>query len=80
VFDSVFSLTDDGWRKLTLRWCVFFFGMAILNEIVWRNFSTDTWVSFKLFGAVPLTFLFAAAQYPLMMRHEAPAKEAEAQE
>jgi intracellular septation protein len=80
VFDSVFSLTDEGWRKLTLRWCVFFFGMAILNEIVWRNFSTDTWVSFKLFGAVPLTFLFAAAQYPLMMRHEAPAKEAEAQE
>jgi intracellular septation protein len=80
VFDSVFSLTDDGWRKLTVRWCLFFFAMAILNEIVWRNFSTDTWVSFKLFGAVPLTFLFAAAQYPLMMRHEAPAKEAEAQE
>jgi intracellular septation protein len=43
--------------------------MAVLNEIVWRNFSTDAWVSFKLFGAVPLTFLFAAAQYPLLMKH-----------
>src|SRR5499426_2966994 len=76
VFDSVFSLTEEGWRKLTLRWCVFFFAMAVLNEVVWRNFSTATWVSFKLFGAVPLTFLFAAAQYPLLMRHEAPAEEA----
>src|SRR5499426_600933 len=76
VFDSMFNLTEDGWRKLTLRWCLFFFAMAVLNEVVWRNFSTATWVSFKLFGAVPLTFLFAAAQYPLLMRHEAPAEEA----
>jgi len=76
VFDSMFNLTEDGWRKLTLRWCLFFFAMAVLNEVVWRNFSTDTWVSFKLFGAVPLTFLFAVAQYPLLMRHEAPAEEA----
>jgi intracellular septation protein len=69
VFDSVFDLTEDGWRKLTLRWCLFFLAMAVLNEIVWRNFSTDAWVSFKLFGAVPLTFLFAAAQYPLLMKY-----------
>ena len=80
VFDSVFSLTEEGWRKLTLRWCLFFFGMAILNEIVWRNASTDTWVSFKLFGAVPLTFLFAALQYPLLLKHEIPADQAEAKE
>ena len=80
VFDSVFHLTEEGWRKLTLRWCVFFFAMAVLNEIVWRNFSTDTWVSFKLFGAVPLTFLFAAAQYPLLMKHDASSKAAEAKE
>jgi intracellular septation protein len=71
VFDSVFNLTDEGWRKLTLRWAVFFLAMAILNEIVWRNFSTDVWVSFKLFGAVPLTFVFAALQYPLLMKHDA---------
>ena len=76
VFDSVFSLTEEGWRKLTLRWSLFFFAMAVLNEIVWRNTSTDTWVSFKLFGAVPLTFLFAAAQYPLLMRYDTSAKEA----
>jgi intracellular septation protein len=78
VFDSVFHLTEEGWRKLTLRWCVFFFAMAVLNEFVWRNFSTDTWVSFKLFGAVPLTFLFAAAQYPLLMKHDASSDAAEA--
>jgi intracellular septation protein len=80
VFDSVFSLTEEGWRKLTLRWCLFFFGMAVLNEIVWRSTTTDFWVSFKLFGAVPLTFLFAALQYRLLMKHDASAEEAEAQE
>jgi len=46
VFDSVFDLTDEGWRKLTWRWAFFFLVLAVLNEIVWRNFSTDTWVSF----------------------------------
>jgi len=82
VFDSVFSLKEEGWRKLTLRWSLFFFAMAVLNEIVWRTTSTDTWVSFKVFGAVPLTFLFAAAQYPLLMRYDASeeAKAASAEE
>jgi intracellular septation protein len=80
VFDSVFSLTEEGWRKLTLRWCLFFFGMAVLNEIVWRSTTTDFWVSFKLFGAVPLTFLFATLQYRLLMKHDASAEEAEAKE
>jgi intracellular septation protein len=69
LFDSVFDLTDEGWRKLTWRWAFFFFALAIVNEIVWRNFSTDTWVSFKLFGVVPLTFLFGALQYPLLMKY-----------
>ncbi|MGH6742094.1 MAG: septation protein A [Bradyrhizobium sp.] len=69
LFDSVFDLTEEGWRKLTWRWALFFFAMAILNEIVWRNFSTDVWVSFKLFGAVPLTFLFGAAQLPLLTKY-----------
>lgn len=69
VFDSVFHLTDEGWRKLTLRWGLFFLVLAVLNEIVWRTFSTDTWVSFKVFGFLPLTFLFAAAQVPLLRKH-----------
>jgi intracellular septation protein len=71
VFDSVFDLTEEGWRKLTWRWALFFFVLAILNEIVWRNFSTDAWVSFKLFGVVPLTFLFGAAQLPLLTKYAA---------
>jgi intracellular septation protein len=70
VLDAVFDLTDEGWRKLTLRWGLFFFALAILNEIVWRNFSTDFWVSFKVFGTMPLTFLFAASQVPLLLRYE----------
>ena len=74
VFDSVFNLTDEGWRKLTLRWALFFFALAILNEIVWRTQSTDFWVSFKVFGVVPLTFLFAASQYPLLTKYAAPEK------
>ena len=69
VFAQAFELDEAGWRKLTWRWALFFLAMAILNEIVWRNFSTDTWVSFKLFGAVPLTFLFGAAQLPLLTKY-----------
>ncbi|HEU4356879.1 MAG TPA: septation protein A [Xanthobacteraceae bacterium] len=72
VFDSVFHLTEEGWRKLTLRWALFFFALAILNEIVWRSQSTDVWVTFKVFGVVPLTFVFAAFQYPLLTRYAAP--------
>src|SRR6516225_4773512 len=74
VFDSVFHLTEEGWRKLTLRWALFFFALAILNEIVWRSQTTDVWVTFKVFGVVPLTFLFAALQYPLLTRYAAPEK------
>jgi intracellular septation protein len=69
LFGPVFNLTEEGWRKLTLRWAVFFVAMAVLNELVWRNFSTDTWVSFKAFGFLPITLLFAMAQVPLMQRH-----------
>jgi intracellular septation protein len=71
VFDSLFHLTEAGWRKLTLRWALFFFALAVLNEIVWRNASTDAWVDFKVFGVLPLTFLFGALQYPLLRRHAA---------
>jgi intracellular septation protein len=75
VFDSVFHLTEEGWRKLTLRWALFFFCLALLNEMVWRTQSTDLWVSFKVFGVLPLTFLFAAAQIPLMSKYAVPEAE-----
>jgi intracellular septation protein len=69
VFDSLFHLSEEGWRKLTLRWAIFFFALAVLNEIVWRSVSTDTWVTFKVFGVVPLTLLFGALQVPLLKRY-----------
>ncbi|MHC5655526.1 septation protein A [Stappia sp.] len=69
VFDSVFHLDDEGWRKLTFRWGVFFFFLAVLNEVVWRGFGTDFWVSFKLFGVMPITIVFTLAQMPLINRH-----------
>src|SRR5580700_7451437 len=72
VFDSVFHLTEEGWRKLTLRWALFFLALAVLNEIVWRTQTTDIWVDFKVFGVLPLTFLFAALQYPLLEKYAAP--------
>jgi intracellular septation protein len=71
VFDSLFHLTDEGWRKLTLRWAIFFFVLAVLNEIVWRNTSTNLWVDFKVFGVMPLTFAFGALQMPLLKKYEA---------
>jgi intracellular septation protein len=69
LFGPVFTLTEEGWRKLTLRWALFFAVMAVVNELVWRNVSTDAWVSFKAFGFLPLTFLFAVLQVPLMQRY-----------
>jgi intracellular septation protein len=72
VFDSAFRLDDEGWRKLTLRWAIFFLALAVLNEIVWRAFSTDFWVSFKAFGFIPLTILFTLTQLPLIQRHSLP--------
>jgi intracellular septation protein len=72
VFDSVFHLTEEGWRKLTLRWALFFLALALANEIVWRTQTTNVWVDFKVFGVVPLTFLFAALQYPLLTKYAAP--------
>ena len=74
LLGSVFNLTEPGWRKLTLRWALFFVAMAVLNELVWRNVSTDAWVSFKAFGFLPLTFIFAMAQMPLMQRYSVPSE------
>ncbi len=74
VFDQMFNLTAEGWRRLTLRWAAFFLAMAVLNEIVWRTQSTDFWVSFKVFGVMPLTFVFAMMQFRLLQEHDASAK------
>ena len=71
VFDQMFHLTEEGWRKLTVRWAVFFLFLAVLNEIVWRTQSTDTWVAFKVFGVMPLTFAFAMLQFPLLKKYDA---------
>lgn len=63
------DLKEEGWRKLTFRWGLFFFFLAGLNEVVWRLVSTDTWVSFKVFGLLPITMVFAASQMPLMQKY-----------
>ncbi|MBY6000650.1 septation protein A [Epibacterium mobile] len=69
VFDSAFKLDAEGWRKLTLRWGLFFIFLAVVNEVVWRMFSTDTWVAFKVWGIMPITILFTMSQMPLIMKH-----------
>ena len=69
VFDSAFKLDAEGWRKLTLRWGLFFIFLAVVNEVVWRIFSTDTWVAFKVWGIMPITILFTMSQMPLIMKH-----------
>jgi intracellular septation protein len=69
MFDQVFNLTAQGWRILTMRWALFFLGLAVLNEVIWRTQSTDFWVAFKAFGVIPLTMIFAIAQMPLTKRY-----------
>lgn len=69
VFDSAFRLDAEGWRKLTLRWGLFFIFLAVVNEVVWRNFSTDAWVSFKVWGIMPITIVFTLLQMPLIQKH-----------
>jgi len=69
VFDSAFKLNAEGWRKLTLRWGLFFLFLAVANEVVWRSFSTDAWVAFKVWAIMPITIIFTMSQMPLIMRH-----------
>ena len=69
LFNQMFNLTPKGWRILTMRWALFFLGMAALNEIIWRTQSTDFWVAFKAFGAIPLTMIFAISQMPVIKRY-----------
>ncbi|MBM3492450.1 MAG: septation protein A [Alphaproteobacteria bacterium] len=69
---DMLPLTDFGWRLLTYRWAWFFVLLAVLNEYVWRNFTTDQWVSFKVFGIFPLTLAFSLLQLPILQRHRLP--------
>jgi intracellular septation protein len=73
VFAQAFDLDEAGWKKLTVRWGLFFVALAAVNETVWRITSTETWVSFKVWGIIPLIFLFALAQTRLVIKHQAPA-------
>jgi intracellular septation protein len=69
VFDSAFTLNAEGWRKLTFRWGLFFLFLAVVNEVVWRNFSTDFWIAFKVWGTMPITLAFTMSQMPLILQH-----------
>jgi intracellular septation protein len=75
LLGHVMELNAEGWRKLTVRWGLFFLFLAVLNEVVWRNVSTDTWVSFKVFGLLPLTMVFAVAQSLMMQKYALPEDE-----
>ena len=70
VLETVLQLDEEGWRKLTFRWGLFFFVLAAINEVVWRTQTQDFWVAFKVWGVMPLTMIFALVQTPLILKHE----------
>ena len=70
LLGAALKLEEEGWRKLTNRWIGFFIALAILNEIVWRTQSTDIWVNFKVFGIIPITFIFTMTQFPLIKKYQ----------
>jgi intracellular septation protein len=69
AFDGPFKLDDTGWWKLTFRWALYFLFLALVNEIVWRNFSYDFWVAFKFWATMPMTMIFMLFQYPVLVKH-----------
>ena len=69
-FKSAFQLNEEGWDKLNFRWAYFFIFLAILNEIVWRAQPETTWVNFKVWGIIPITFIFTALQLPMINKHK----------
>ena len=70
LLGAALKLEDTGWKILTQRWIGFFIALAILNEIVWRTQSTDIWVNFKVFGILPITFIFTMTQFPLIKKYQ----------
>lgn len=77
ILGQMFAMTDKGWRILTVRWALFFVFLALANEFAWRSFSTDDWVSFKVFFNLPVTVVFSISQLPTMNRHRLPDEAAE---
>lgn len=75
LFGTLLSLPDHAWKTLSLRWALFFLFLATCNELVWRNFSTDMWVNFKVFGLMPMTLIFSMTQIPFISRHMEPEEE-----
>ncbi len=69
IMGDAVQLPDFAWRNLTIRWAGFFFVLAAINEVVWRNFTTDQWVNFKVFGLMAMTLIFALANAPYMAKH-----------
>jgi len=70
LLGAALKLEEMGWKILTQRWIGFFIALAILNEIVWRTQSTDVWVNFKVFGILPITFIFTMTQFPLIKKYQ----------
>ena len=70
LLGAALKLEEIGWKILTQRWIGFFIALAILNEIVWRTQSTDIWVNFKVFGILPITFIFTMTQFPLIKKYQ----------
>ena len=70
LLGSALKLSEEGWSILTKRWIAFFIALGILNEIIWRTQSTDIWVNFKVFGILPITFLFTLSQFSLLKKHQ----------
>ena len=70
IFGTALVLEDKAWRALTVRFASFFIIMAVLNELIWRNFSENVWVNYHVFGAIALTLLFCIAQVPFLMKHQ----------
>lgn len=69
MMGGAYSFPNKVWQTLAIRWAFFFFAMALLNEYIWRNYSTDFWSNFKLIGMTPITIVFTMLNLPLMMKH-----------
>ena len=70
LLGAALKLEEEGWKILTQRWIGFFIALAILNEVVWRTQTTDLWVNFKVFGILPITFIFTMLQFPLIKKYQ----------